>query len=139
MLVAAYNGNARARRLGNLFFHGQDLRAAGEEAGKADVRGDEDLASDSKPGCVGIETESFTFQALEERRLGFIDALKENCPWVTRPETGSNTRARRTAWPQRLVTTSRPPRTWSGIYVTGGNPQVAAQTVASAGRSIVQA
>jgi ribose transport system substrate-binding protein len=66
VLIAAYNGNAScAQSSGALFFHGQDLRAAGVQAGKLMCAATKGLASASKPGVVGVETESFRFQALE--------------------------------------------------------------------------
>ena len=89
VLVAAYNGNAScAESSGALFFHGQDLAAAGVQAGRLMCTATNGLASASKPGVVGVETESFTFQALEERRLGFLDGLRQNCPWVTQSGGG---------------------------------------------------
>jgi ribose transport system substrate-binding protein len=136
VLVAAYNGNAScAESSGALFFHGQDLRAAGMEAGKLMCAATKNLASASKPGVVGVETESFTFRALEERRLGFLDGLKENCPWVTQAGGGVEyeTSTDRVASATRDYLTST--KDLVGIYVTGGNPQIAAQTVASAGRT----
>jgi ABC-type sugar transport system substrate-binding protein len=136
VLIAAYNGNAScAQRSGALFFHGQDLRAAGVQAGKMMCAATEDLASASRPGAVGVETESFTFQALEERRLGFLDGLEQNCPWVTQSGGGVEYRALtdRVASVTRDYMTST--KNLVGIYVTGGNPQVAAQTVASAGKT----
>ena len=136
VLVAAYNGDAScAERSGALFFHGQDLRAAGVEAGKLMCTATKNLASASKPGVVGVETESFTFQALEERRLGFLDGLAQNCPWVTQAGDGVEyqTSTDRVASATRDYMTST--KDLVGIYVTGGNPQIAAQTVASAGRT----
>jgi ribose transport system substrate-binding protein len=136
VLVAAYNGNAScAESAGALFFHGQDLRAAGMEAGKLMCAATRKLADASRPGRVGVETESFTFQALEERRRGFLDALKENCPWVTQAGGGVEyqTSTDRVASATRDYLSST--KDLVGIYVTGGNPQIAAQTVASAGRS----
>jgi ABC-type sugar transport system substrate-binding protein len=136
VLVAAYNGNAScAEGSGALFFHGQDLRAAGMEAGKLMCTATKDLAGANKPGVVGVETESFTFQALEERRLGFLDGLEENCPWVTQAGGGVEyqTSTDRVASATRDYLTST--KDLVGIYVTGGNPQIAAQTVASAGRT----
>jgi ribose transport system substrate-binding protein len=136
VLVAAYNGNAScAQGSGALFFHGQDLRAAGVRAGELMCTATKDLASAGKPGVVGVETESFAFQALEERRLGFLDGLKENCPWVTPAGSGveyqASTARVASATRDYLDSTTN----LVGIYVTGGNPQVAAQTVASAGRT----
>ena len=136
VLVAAYNGDAScAESSGALFFHGQDLRAAGMEAGKLMCTATKNLAGPSKPGVVGVETESFTFQALEERRLGFLDGLAKNCPWVTQAGGGVEyqTSTDRVASATRDYLTST--KDLVGIYVTGGNPQIAAQTVASAGRS----
>jgi ribose transport system substrate-binding protein len=135
VLVAAYNGNAScAQSSGAVFFHGQDLRAAGVQAGKLMCTATEGLASASKPGVVGVETESFTFQALEERRLGFLDGLKQNCPWVTHSggvEYQGSTDRVATATRDYMTST----KNLVGIYVTGGNPQIAAQTVASAGKT----
>jgi ribose transport system substrate-binding protein len=136
VLVAAYNGNAScAQSSGAIFFHGQDLRAAGVAAGRLMCTATKDLASASKPGVVGIETESFTFQALEERRLGFLDGLKQNCPWVT--QAGGGVEYQQST--DRVASATRDYMTATknlvGIYVTGGNPQVAAQTVASAGKT----
>ncbi|MEN3360204.1 MAG: ribose transport system substrate-binding protein [Mycobacteriales bacterium] len=135
MLVAAYNGNAScAQSSGALFFHGQDLSAAGVQAGRLMCTATKGLASASKPGVVGVETESFTFQALEERRLGFLDGLKQNCPWVT--QFGGGTEYQGTT--DRVASATHDYMTSTnlvGIYVTGGNPQVAAQTVASAGKT----
>jgi len=136
VLVAAYNGNAScAQSSGALFFHGQDLRAAGVQAGKLMCTATKGLASASKPGVVGVETESFTLQALEERRVGFLDGLKQNCPWVTQSGSGVEYQdsTDRVASATRDYLTST--KNLVGIYVTGGNPQVAAQTVASAGRT----
>ena len=136
VLIAAYNGNAScAQSSGALFFHGQDLHAAGVQAGKLMCTATEDLASASKPGVVGVETESFTFQALEERRLGFLDGLQQNCPWVTQSGGGVEYQAstERVAAATRDYISST--KDLVGIYVTGGNPQVAAQTVASAGKT----
>ena len=136
VLVAAYNGNAScAQSSGALFFHGQDLRAAGVQAGKLMCTATKNLASASKPAVVGVETESFTFQALEERRLGFLDGLKQNCPWVTQSGGGVEYQVStdRVASATRDYMTST--KNLVGIYVTGGNPQVAAQTVASAGKT----
>jgi ABC-type sugar transport system substrate-binding protein len=136
VLVAAYNGNAScAQSSGALFFHGQDLRAAGVQAGKLMCTATKDLASASKPGMVGVETESFTFQALEERRLGFLDGLKQNCPWVTQSGGGveyqGSTDRVASATGDYIASTTN----LVGIYVTGGNPQIAAQTVATAGKT----
>jgi ribose transport system substrate-binding protein len=136
VLVAAYNGDAScAERSGAVFFHGQDLRAAGVQAGKLMCIATKGLASTSKPGVVGVETESFTFQALEERRLGFSDGLKQNCPWLTQSGGGVEYQGStdRVASATRGYMTST--KNLVGIYVTGGNPQIAAQTVASAGRA----
>ena len=136
VLVAAYNGDAScAQSSGALFFHGQDLTAAGVKAGELMCLATEGLASASKPGVVGVETESFRFQALEERRLGFLDGLKQNCPWVTQAGGGVDYQGStdRVASATRNYINST--RNLVGIYVTGGNPQVAAQTVASAGRT----
>jgi ABC-type sugar transport system substrate-binding protein len=136
VLVAAYNGNAScAQGSGALFFHGQDLHAAGVQAGELMCTATKDLASASKPGAVGVETESFTFQALEQRRLGFLDGLKEKCPWVTQSGGGAEYQAStaRVASATRDYLDST--TNLVGIYVTGGNPQVTAQTVASAGRT----
>ena len=84
VIVAAYNGNAGcAQEAGSVFFHGQDLFAAGVVAGELMCEATADLASEANPGTVGITTESFSFEALEARRLGFIQGLEENCPWVT--------------------------------------------------------
>ena len=136
VLVAAYNGNAScAQSSGALFFHGQDLRSAGVQAGNLMCTATKDLASTSKPGVVGVETESFTFQALEERRLGFLDGLKQSCPWVTPSgggvEYGASTDRVASATREYMTST----KDLVGIYVTGGNPQAAAQTVASAGNT----
>jgi ribose transport system substrate-binding protein len=136
VLVAAYNGNAScAQSSGAVFFHGQDLRAAGVQAGKLMCTATKGLASASNPGVVGVETESFTFQALEERRLGFLDGLTQNCPWVAQSGGGVEYRGStdRVASATRDYMTST--NNLVGIYVTGGNPQVAAQTVASAGKT----
>ncbi|GAA1276225.1 hypothetical protein GCM10009609_44050 [Pseudonocardia aurantiaca] len=136
VLVAAYNGNAScAQSSGALFFHGQDLRAAGVQAGKLMCTATQDLASASKPGAVGVATESFTFQALEERRLGFLAGLEQNCPWLT--QSGGGVEYREST--DRVASLTRDYMTSTnnlvGIYVTGGNPQVVAQTVASAGKT----
>jgi ABC-type sugar transport system substrate-binding protein len=135
VLVAAYNGNAScAQSSGAIFFHGQDLRAAGVEAGRLMCTATKDLASASKPGVVGVETESFSFQALEERRLGFVDGLKQNCPWVT--QAGGAVEYQNST--DRVASATRDFMTKKnlvGVYVTGGNPQVAAETVASAGKT----
>jgi ABC-type sugar transport system substrate-binding protein len=136
VLVAAYNGNAScAQSSGAVFFHGQDLRAAGVRAGRLMCTATKDLASASKPAVVGVETESFTFQALEERRLGFLDGLKQNCPWVT--QAGRAVEYRQSTG--RMASATRDYMTSTknlvGIFVTGGNPQVAAQTVAAAGKT----
>jgi ABC-type sugar transport system substrate-binding protein len=136
VLVAAYNGDAPcAQSSGALFFHGQDLRAAGLEAGRLMCSATKGLSSASKPGVVGVETESFTFQALEERRLGFLDGLNQNCPWVSQSGGGVEYQdsTDRVASATRDYMTST--KNLVGIYVTGGNPQVAAQTVASAGKT----
>lgn len=136
VLVAAYNGDAAcAEESGTVFFHGQDLRAAGEEAGRLMCEATAGLASEGNPGSVGIETEAFTFQALEERRLGFLDALEENCPWVTSAGDGVEYQGStdRIASSTRDFMTSTP--NLVGVFVTGGNPHVAAQTVASAGKT----
>jgi ABC-type sugar transport system substrate-binding protein len=136
VLVAAYNGDAScAQRSGAVFFHGQDLRAAGVQAGKLMCTATKRLASASKPGLVGVETESFTFQALEDRRLGFLAGLKQNCPWVTSSGGGveyqGSTERVASATHDYMTST----KDLVGIYVTGGNPQIAAQTVASAGKT----
>jgi ribose transport system substrate-binding protein len=136
VLVAAYNGDAScAQSSGAVFFHGQDLRAAGVQAGKLMCTATRDVASASKPGVVGVETESFTFQALEERRLGFLDGLKQNCPWVTQFGGGVEYQGST----ERVASLTRDYMTSTnnlvGIYVTGGNPQVTAQAVASAGKT----
>ncbi|MDX6699958.1 MAG: ribose transport system substrate-binding protein [Baekduia sp.] len=136
VLVAAYNGNAScAQSSGALFFHGQDLPAAGVEAGKLMCTATKGLATASKPGVVGIETESFTFEALEERRLGFLDGLKQDCPWLTQSGGGveyQGSTDRVASATQNYLTSTK---NLVGIYVTGGNPQVAAQTVAAAGKT----
>jgi ribose transport system substrate-binding protein len=136
VLVAAYNGDAScAQSSGALFFHGQDLRAAGVQAGRLMCAATKGPASASKPGVVGVETESFTFQALEQRRLGFLDGLSQNCPWVSQSGGGVEYQdsTDRVASATRDYMTST--KNLVGIYVTGGNPQVAAQTVASAGKT----
>lgn len=134
--VAAYNGNANcAEDAGSLFFHGQDLYAAGVRAGELMCEATADLASESEPGQVGILTESFTFQALEERRQGFLDGLEENCPWVTPVSDGVEYQGsvERVASATRDYTTSA--ENLVGIYVTGGNPFAAAEAVGQAGDS----
>jgi ABC-type sugar transport system substrate-binding protein len=133
VIVAAYNGDATcAQKSGAVFFHGQDLYAAGVDAGKLMCKATASLASQSKPGKVGVETESFTFQALEERRLGFVAGLKKDCPWVTPVsqgvQYGSSTDV--LASSTRNYMTSTP--SLVGIYVTGGNPNIAAATVGTA-------
>ena len=136
VVMAAYNGNAScAQSAGAIFFHGQDVRAAGVQAGKLMCTATKDLASASKPGVVGVETESFTFQALDARRLGFLDGLKQDCSWVTQSGGGVEYQAstHRVASATRDYLTST--KNLVGIYVTGGNPQVAAQTVVSAGKA----
>jgi len=136
VLVAAYNGNAScAQSAGAIFFHGQDLRAAGVQAGKLMCTATQDLAGPSKPGVVGIETESFTFQALEERRLGFLDGLRQNCPWVTQAGGGVEYQGSTDRVAAATTDYLNSANNLVGIYVTGGNPQVTAQTVASAGRT----
>jgi ribose transport system substrate-binding protein len=137
VLVAAYNGDAScAQRSGAIFFHGQDLRAAGVRAGELMCTATKGLASASKPGLVGVETESFTFQALEDRRLGFLAGLKQNCPWMTSSGGGVEYQGST----ERVASATRDYLTSTnflvGIYVTGGNPQIAAQTVASAGKTL---
>jgi ribose transport system substrate-binding protein len=134
--VAAYNGDATcAKEAGTLFFHGQDLYAAGQKAAELMCEATEDLASEDNPGKVGITTESFTFQALEERRNGFIDGLKETCPWVTPVNQGVEDEAD----PQRIASNTRDFMSSTpnlvGIYVTGGNPYAAAQVVNAAGKT----
>jgi ABC-type sugar transport system substrate-binding protein len=136
VLVAAYNGDAScAQSSGAVFFHGQDLRAAGVQAGKLMCTATKDLADARRPGVVGVETESFAFQALEERRLGFLEGIEQNCPWVTQSGGGieyqDSTDRVASATHDYLTST----KSLVGIYVTGGNPHVAAQTVASAGRA----
>jgi len=134
--VAAYNGNAScAQSSGSIFFHGQDLKAAGVEAGKLMCKATKDLASAAKPGKVGIETESFTFQALEDRRNGFIEGLKQDCPWVTPVSDGVEYQGStdRVASATRDFMTATP--SLVGVYVTGGNPFVAAKTVGQAGKA----
>lgn len=136
ILVAAYNGNAAcAEKSGVAFFHGQDLKAAGKTAGELMCTATADLASEAKPGSVGVLTEAFAFQALEERRLGFLDGLKADCPWVTSAGDGVEYQGStdRIASATRDYITSTPDLV--GIYVTGGNPQVAAQTVAAANKT----
>jgi ribose transport system substrate-binding protein len=136
VLVAAYNGNAScAQSSGALFFHGQDLHAAGVQAGQLMCAATRDLASASKPGVVGIETESFTFQALEERRLGFLDGLEQHCPWVTQYGGGVEYQASTDRVASATLDYLTSAEDLVGIYVTGGNPQAAAQAVASAGKT----
>jgi ABC-type sugar transport system substrate-binding protein len=136
ILVAAYNGNATcSEKAGAVFFHGQDLYAAGGQAGQLMCKATADLASAAKPGKVGIETESFTFQALEDRRHGFLDALKKNCPWVTPVGDGIEYQGStdRIASATRDFMTSTP--NLVGVYVTGGNPNIAAETVGQQGKA----
>ncbi|MCM2387603.1 sugar ABC transporter substrate-binding protein [Streptomyces albipurpureus] len=136
VLVAAYNGDTTcAKESGAVFFHGQDLRGVGEDAAKLMCEATKGVASKDKPGKVGVETESFAFQALEERRLGFLDSLKKNCPWVTPVGDGVEYQGStdRVASATRDFLTSTP--NLVGVYVTGGNPHVAARTVASAGKA----
>jgi ABC-type sugar transport system substrate-binding protein len=136
ILVAAYNGNATcSEKSGAVFFHGQDLYAAGGQAGELMCKATANLASASKPGKVGIETESFTFQALEDRRNGFLNALKKNCPWVTPVSDGIEYQGStdRIASATRDFMTSTP--NLVGVYVTGGNPNIAADTVGKAGKA----
>ncbi|MCA0296652.1 MAG: substrate-binding domain-containing protein [Actinobacteria bacterium] len=136
VLVAAYNGNATcAQESGVAFFHGQDLKAAGVTAGKLMCEATAGLASQDKPGAVGVETEAFAFQALEERRLGFLEGLKADCPYVTSVGDGVEYQGStdRIASATRDFMTSTP--NLVGIYLTGGNPQVAAQTVGAAKKS----
>jgi ABC-type sugar transport system substrate-binding protein len=135
VLIAAYNGNAScAQKSGAIFFHGQDLKAAGQEAGKLMCKATSTIASKDKPGKVGIETESFTFQALEDRRNGFLEAVKAKCPWVTPVNDGIEYQGStdRIASSTRDFMTSTPDLV--GIYVTGGNPNIAAQTVRDASK-----
>jgi ABC-type sugar transport system substrate-binding protein len=136
VLVAAYNGNATcAEESGVAFFHGQDLFQAGVTAGEQMCEATADLASEDKPGVVGVETEAFAFQALEDRRNGFLKGLEDNCPWVTSAGDGIEYQGStdRIASATRDFMTSTP--NLVGIYLTGGNPQVAAQTVESAGKT----
>lgn len=123
---ATINGDATcAQKSGSLFFHGQDLYGAGVTAGKLMCQATAALASKSKPGVVGVSTESLAFQALVERANGFVAGLKANCPWVTAltpvqdnadPATiQSNVRSFISSTPNLV-----------GVYMTGGNPYVAA-------------
>lgn len=134
--IAAYNGDATcAQGSGALFFHGQDLSAAGVEAGKQMCKATAGRASASNPGKVGIETESFTFQALEERRKGFISALASTCPWVTPVNDGIQYQgsSEQAASATRNFMTST--KNLVGVYVTGGNPDAAAVAVGQAGEA----
>jgi len=129
---AAYNGNvACAQASGALFFHGQDLYAAGVKAGQLMCQATAHLASKTKPGKVGVSTESLSFQALVDRANGFVAGLKRYCPWVTAtspvvdnadPATiQSNVRSFIASTPNLV-----------GVYMTGGNPYVAANTICAA-------
>jgi ribose transport system substrate-binding protein len=136
VVVAAYGGDAScAQKSGSIFFHGQDTEQAGVEAGKLMCQGTKDLASQAHPGKVGILTESFSFQALENRRKGFVTSLKENCPWVTPVNDGVEYQAStdRVASATRDFMTAV--KNLVAIYVTGGNPHVAALTVGQAGKA----
>jgi ABC-type sugar transport system substrate-binding protein len=127
---ATINGDATCtKKAGSLFFHGQDLYDAGVEAGRLMCKSTASLASNSNPGKVGISTERFAFQALELRRKGFIRGLQKNCPWVTPVDQGVEDKAD----PGRIQTnvknfiTSTP--NLVGVYMTGGNPYVAANEI----------
>jgi ABC-type sugar transport system substrate-binding protein len=127
---ATINGDATCtRKAGSLFFHGQDLYNAGAKAGQLMCKSTASLASSSKPGKVGISTEQFAFQALELRRKGFIAGLEKNCPWVTPVNEGAEDKAdpltiRRNV---KNFITSTP--NLVGVYMTGGNPYVAANEI----------
>jgi ABC-type sugar transport system substrate-binding protein len=127
---ATINGDATcAREAGALFFHGQDLYNAGLKAGQLMCKATAGLASSAKPGKVGISTEQFGFQALELRRNGFIQGLKKNCPWVTPVNQGVEDKADRVTIQTNVKNFIASTPNLVGIYMTGGNPYVAANEI----------
>jgi ABC-type sugar transport system substrate-binding protein len=127
---ATINGDATcARKAGSLFFHGQDLYKAGAKAGRLMCKATASLASRSRPGKVGISTEQFGFLALELRRQGFLAALEQNCPWVTPVNRGLADKADPVAIRANVRNFVASTPNLVGIYMTGGNPYVAANEI----------
>jgi ABC-type sugar transport system substrate-binding protein len=127
---AAINGDATCtRKAGSLFFHGQDLYNAGVKAGQLMCKATASLADRSDPGRVGISTEEFGFPALELRRKGFIQGLKQNCPWVTPVNEGVEDKADRVMIQTNVKNFITSTPNLVGVYMTGGNPYVAANEI----------
>jgi ribose transport system substrate-binding protein len=127
---ATINGDARcAQNAGALFFHGQDLYNAGVKAAQLMCGATASLAGKSKPGKVGISTEQFAFQALELRRKGFIAGLKKNCPWITPVNQGVEDKADPLTIQANAKSFIASTPNLVGIYMTGGNPYVAANEI----------
>jgi ribose transport system substrate-binding protein len=127
---ATINGDATcSHKAGSLFFHGQDLYKAGVKAGQLMCKSTASLASNSKPGKVGISTEQFAFHALELRRMGFIAGLEKNCPWVTPVNNGVQDEANPRTILANVKNFVRSTPNLVGVYMTGGNPYVAANEI----------
>jgi ribose transport system substrate-binding protein len=134
--VAGWNGPTTcAQASGSAFFLGANLNVQGVEAGQLMCKGTKDLASAQHPGKVGIITQGFAFQALEERRLNFISGLKKYCPWVTPVSDGvQDTNADPTLMVSQTNAFIASTPNLVGIYVTGGNPYAAGVAVGAAGK-----
>jgi ribose transport system substrate-binding protein len=127
---ATINGDATcSRKAGSLFFHGQDLYKAGVKAGRLMCDATASLAGKSKPGKVGISTEQFAFHALELRRQGFLAGLEKNCPWVTPVNQGVQDKANPITIRANVKNFVASTPNLVGIYMTGGNPYVAANEI----------
>jgi ABC-type sugar transport system substrate-binding protein len=127
---ATINGDATcSRKAGSLFFHGQDLYKAGVKAAQLMCKATASLASTSNPGKVGISTEQFAFHALELRRKGFVAGLEKNCPWVTPVNQGVEDKADPIKIRANVKNFVASAPDLVGIYMTGGNPYVAANEI----------
>jgi ribose transport system substrate-binding protein len=132
VVTAGVNGNVScAQSSGALFFLGQNFIQAGKQDAQLMCKATANLASKSKPGKVGIATESFTFEALVQRTQGFVAGLKQYCPWVTPINAqgvnyASSSIALLTSDVQDFVASNS---NLVGVYVTGGNPDAAAREI----------
>ncbi len=135
VVFATINGDAScAQKSGALFFHGQDLYRAGFKDALLLCQATASLASKSKPGKVGISTEQFAFQALEDRRKGFIAGLKSKCPWLTPVNQGVEDKADPVTIQTNVKNFISSTSNLVGIFMTGGNPYIAANEICSEGK-----
>jgi ribose transport system substrate-binding protein len=117
-----------AKDAGSLFFHGQDGYGAGKVAGA-------EMARQIKcAGTVAIITGSFGVQIHEDRRKGFEDQLKADCPNVKiLPAVENGDDAGKAQSLTADFITANPDL--SGVYVTAGGPFGAATAVKEADKT----